>query len=297
MVERVKRIGDLQPLLYWIRERENIRIRKEVNKELPPWTQDPILNAYRFTNVRRRDDRVSRWLQKNVLTKKNLELAGEDSFILFTALCRWINWPPTIDRIMKAGLWVKMSDWQDIAEVIKMCAAEGKAFTGAYMVTNAGWKDKPKSDFVTGPVLESLVEVIDELKARLEKRSKKAVWELMVRQKYWKAFMAGQVVDDWSWTALLTHPKDAFTWAPQGPGSVRGYNRLMGYALEETHEQEFWCQELVRIREAVIAALGSEFNDVDLMSIQNTLCECDKYLRVKNGEGKPRSLYKPETAY
>jgi hypothetical protein len=31
--------------------------------------------------------------------------------------------------------------------------------------------------------------------------------------------------------------------------------------------------------------------EMDFSDVPNILCETDKYLRVKNGEGKPRALY------
>jgi hypothetical protein len=54
---------------------------------------------------------------------------------------------------------------------------------------------------------------------------------------------------------------------------------------------------LQAIREGVLSDLGSDFADLTLMDIQNCLCEFDKYERVRLGEGRPRSYYKPETAY
>lgn len=300
MVARIRLRGRLEPLLYWIRERENIRLRKEVQGLPPPWTDDPILQKYRFTNVRRKDDRVSRWLQHHILGRKKVfDAAGEDSFIVFTALCRWINWPPTIDRIMKKGLWpVPNPDREDIAHVIgEQISEEGKAFTSAYMITTSGWKYKDKASFVTGPVLDGLIAVIDELKARLEKGYKQRVWELLVTRKFWGPFLSGQVVDDWTWSPLMRHPKDQFTWAPQGPGSVRGYNRIMRAPLHDRHSMDFWCRELQAIREDVITQLGDEFSDMTLMDVQSTLCEIDKYLRIKNREGEMRAYYKPETRF
>ena len=50
--------------LYWIKERESIRKKKEAGNP-KPWTDDPILQNYRFCNVRRMDDTVSQWLLKN----------------------------------------------------------------------------------------------------------------------------------------------------------------------------------------------------------------------------------------
>jgi hypothetical protein len=36
---------------------------------------------------------------------------------------------------------------------------------------------------------------------------------------------------------------------------------------------------------------------MDFSDVPNILCETDKYLRVKNGEGKPRALYVPGRGY
>ena len=36
---------------------------------------------------------------------------------------------------------------------------------------------------------------------------------------------------------------------------------------------------------------------IDLSDIQNCLCEVDKYLRVKQGEGRPRAQYIPGRGY
>ena len=46
------------PLIEWMVKREDLRKRKEARAK--QWTDDLILHKYRFTNVRRRDDRVSR---------------------------------------------------------------------------------------------------------------------------------------------------------------------------------------------------------------------------------------------
>ena len=46
--------------LYFVAERELVRHRKESGTP-GPWTDDPVLQQYRFTNVRRRDDRMTKW--------------------------------------------------------------------------------------------------------------------------------------------------------------------------------------------------------------------------------------------
>jgi hypothetical protein len=47
----------------------------------------------------------------------------------------------------------------------------------------------------------------------------------------------------------------------------------------------------------VVERLGPDYENLTLMDTQNQLCEADKYERVRLGQGRPRSLYKPEGAY
>ena len=48
--------------LYWIEERESIRRKKEELRLEPPWTEDKILQEFKFCQVFREDDRTSRWV-------------------------------------------------------------------------------------------------------------------------------------------------------------------------------------------------------------------------------------------
>jgi hypothetical protein len=51
-------------LIAWIAEREAIRIRRESGAP-QPWTNDPIMQAWSFCNVRREHDRTTIWTAKN----------------------------------------------------------------------------------------------------------------------------------------------------------------------------------------------------------------------------------------
>jgi hypothetical protein len=123
------------------------------------------------------------------------------------------------------------------------------------------------------------------------------VWRELKNIKYFGVFMAGQCVDDWTWTPLLNKATDIYTWAPQGPGSVRGFNRIMDRPLKTKIPMEEWLFQLKAWRQLIIDRLGPSFEDLTLMDCQSVLCETDKFLRVKYGEGRPRSKYRPETAY
>ena len=51
-------------LAYWIEERERIRELKEAGAP-KPWSEDAIFQTTYFCNVRREDDKVTKWVRKN----------------------------------------------------------------------------------------------------------------------------------------------------------------------------------------------------------------------------------------
>src|SRR5262245_5824366 len=83
-----------EPLLYWIQEREAIRLRREAGQPAP-WTNDPILAAWRFCNVRRECDRVTIWIRDNWREPHN-----DDLDLWFAmAVARLVNWPDSLAAI------------------------------------------------------------------------------------------------------------------------------------------------------------------------------------------------------
>lgn len=67
----VLRIGVLNSLYEFITERYSIYKKREKGLE-PPWSDSQIFNTYKFTNVRREHDKVSKWLIDNISTNNNL---------------------------------------------------------------------------------------------------------------------------------------------------------------------------------------------------------------------------------
>ena len=59
----------------YARERYRIRLKRNAG-ESKPWTDDPILAQYSFTEVFREDDKTTRWLRENV----------RDTFIIVCAM-------------------------------------------------------------------------------------------------------------------------------------------------------------------------------------------------------------------
>ena len=54
----------MQAFFDFMIERERIRVAKEANRPFP-WTDNEVLREHKFTNVKREDDRTTRWMRKN----------------------------------------------------------------------------------------------------------------------------------------------------------------------------------------------------------------------------------------
>jgi hypothetical protein len=287
-------IPNYQPLWNWVREREQIRLRKEVHRDAQPWTLDPIFATYRFCNVRRENDRGTIWIRENIRGPYH------DDPMLWLMLCigRQINWPDTLAQLISDGAWPDQENFQptEMTMVLNKRKLMGqKVYTGAYMISAPSTKGADKQAYISETVIGDLWKRRDIFEKHLAGvPTLRRTHELIMRSNGWGQFMAYQAVVDMRFTHLLQHAGDALTWAAAGPGTLRGLNRLHGRGLNFALSQEQALKEMRAIYEIVESetAVAMDFSDVP-----NILCETDKYLRVKKGEGKPRALYVPGRGY
>ena len=61
---------NVERFFYWINERHAIYQRRNMGVPRSEWTEDPILQEYKFTNPFRENDRVTLWMRNN-WTKPN----------------------------------------------------------------------------------------------------------------------------------------------------------------------------------------------------------------------------------
>jgi hypothetical protein len=114
-------------LLYWIEERQSIYTKKEILNINKPWTQDNILLNYRFCNVYRENDRVSKWIFTHWYAPNH------DSSQLAFAACvaRHFNWPNTLEALEFPSEWQPDKARRILKnrrDVLKL-----KVYTGAYI--------------------------------------------------------------------------------------------------------------------------------------------------------------------
>jgi len=281
---------DYTPLWYWIREREAIRIKKELGM-LPPWTGDEILAAYRFCNVRREDDAVTRWIDTHV----RQPYRDHPRLWFMLAICRQINWPDTIAELIRSGAW-PTDDHFTPAQVTQVLAARrargNKVYTGAYLIPAPPERGADKQAYVAEVVLGDLWQRSDEFSAHFAAApTMQGTHERLRRSLGWGDFLAYQAVVDMRFSErLLASAPDRDRWAAAGPGTLRGLNRIHERALVAIPSQAQALDEMRAIYQIAERETGVS---LDFSDVPNVLCETDKYLRVLLGQGKPRAKYVP----
>ena len=276
----------------WINERHAIyQFRAEGHP--PPWTDDPILSAYKFTNPFRENDRVTVWMRENWTRPNDNRPHGE--IIFNCCLFRMVG----TSEFAKAHGWVHEWDPRSTCELITdRIAQKLRTFTGAYIISNQGLR-LSKAEVVTEYFLTPIWENKEHLaEVSATTQSLQATHKAMTPYNGWGGggFMAYEVVTDLNHTPVLASAEDRFTWANAGPGAVRGLHRIHGRDLRKDISQPQANEEMLALLHEAHKYIGShiELTDVDMRVIEHSLCEWDKYERVRLGQGKPRSKFDPQ---
>lgn len=276
MTYRVNELAD------FIVERYNIFIARAEEKP-KPWTEDAILQQYRFCNVYRELDTVTQWIADEWRTPN-----WQDPDLWFAmAVARWVNWPDTLNEI---GYPVPWDPDHFVERVYDRKTRGEKVWTGAYMIgTQGNAKDKPL--FIAENVLQPLWDRREELRPQAG-MSLEDFARPIINTKNQGTFMVGQIVADIKYAnEHLLKADDWWTWTVSGPGSRRGLNRVMGRDLTKGWNDKDFNTQMKDLRERINDALPPWMEELHAQDLQNCLCEFDKYERTRLGEGRPRSSY------
>jgi hypothetical protein len=277
------------PLFYWINERHRIWWNKDLMNGPKPWTADPILQRYRFCNVFRELDKVTQWVRDHI--RKPYADSEHLWHMMFTA--RFINWPDTLAELIKLGVWYPNNefDWRATVAALDTRGARGdQVWTNAYTVSTNG-NAMPKPLYIVRGVLETAWQNRLAL-ARAARQGLRVFCQEAQRIGGIGGFMAYEAACDLRWCpGWLDKAPDISTWANAGPGAKRGLNRLHGRPLDKSVREDQAVQEMKHLLDLAPLYLEKHMPELEMRDIEHSLCETDKYLRVKLGEGKPRSLY------
>jgi len=281
-IEDVKQLQVEERYLYWIKERTDIYNRRKAGKP-KPWTDDEIMLRYKFCNVRRMNDRVSQWLYTNWYKP----MFNHPNMVIAAVLARQLNNTEALASIgFPSGKW----EPNDIEAILNSRALQGlKNFSGAYMIT--GTLGGTKVHQIIQKVVTPIYRAIQSSELVIDCSSMETTWALLCKYPGFGSFIAGQVVADLRWAMKGTW-KDKFKWAPKGPGSRRGINRLLGIPKGTSMTQAKFNVEFDKVIHLCDSNLPAYvIQHLEAIDFQNTLCEFDKYERTLWEGRRPKQLY------
>lgn len=266
----------------FINEREAIRVRKESGQPWP-WTTDLILRHNHFCNVRREDDKVTRWLAVNWRTAHADDL---DLWFALTIFRRGFNNPSVGEEL---GYPVPWNPHNYLAIYKRRQSAKLPFLRPAYMTPGPAGKSG-------GNICELQVQYIFNSlwanRAHVRPRPDDTLASFYTRldeQYCCGGFYAAQVVADLKY-AQLKDAQDWPTFVVSGPGSRRGLNRILGRHKDAKWKEQEWVEAFRELEAAISPLLPTRLHSQDL---QNAICEWDKRERARLGEGRVRE-YQPK---
>jgi alpha-glutamyl/putrescinyl thymine pyrophosphorylase clade 1 len=290
------RFAFLKPLVptrvfqtYWkfAAERQRIFLRR-IRGEPQPWTQDPILGTYKFTNAYRASDRVSQYLVRNVIysgTQTNKEVSFRT--LLFKFFNRIDTW-----ELLQSG--VQQICWEGYSyeryDTLISAALDGghRIYSAAYIMPSGGGTFQRKHRMHLR-LLEKMMN--EELPERIT--SCKTMHDAFLLLRSYPTigdFLAYQYVTDLNYSEMLNFSENEFTVA--GPGARDGIRKCFSdvggmsdaEVIRLIAQAQFECFKIEGIR---FPSLWGR--PLQLIDCQNLFCEVDKYSRVAHPELTGRS--------
>lgn len=269
---------------YWhfAAERQRVFYRR-LRGERGPWTMDPILAEYRFTNAYRAADRVSQYLIRHVAYEGD-QAVEEVAF-----------------RILLFKLFNKISTWELLREefdtpsartfsvekydaVLTRAFARGRRLYSAAYIMPAAFPGVPRKHLTHLALLRTMLD--DRLPERIASaKSMQAAYDALLAYRGIGPFLAYQLVTDLNYSSVVEFSEMEFVMP--GPGALSGIRKCFG-DLGDYSEADL-IRLVAERQEEEFAARGINFEDLwgrrlQLIDCQNLFCEVDKYARVAHPE-------------
>lgn len=268
--------------LYWYfaYERQNIFIKK-LNGEKPPWTEDKILQEYKFCNSYRVNDRVSQYLLKNVIYNGNNYNDRDMIFriILFKLFNKESTWELLENKT--GEIILENFEFDKYSKVLENTISNGeKIYNDAYIscANKAFGYDRKHNNHLA--LLQKMF-IEDKLDENIIKaKTMEEGFNLIKSYPLIGDFMAYQLITDINYSEVVDFSEMEFTVA--GPGSSRGIKKCFESIGDLSKEEiiKYMCNN----QDKEFKRLGLNFKRIgnrplQLIDCQNIFCELDKYCR------------------
>jgi hypothetical protein len=285
---------NIQQFFEFMNERHAVYLRR-ANGHPWPWTLDPILQTYKFTNVYRELDRGTVHCREAI---REPYAAHPELFFNIAAYRRY-----NLIETQQALGYIEDYDADRYTQhMFQRRASGGQIFTGAHMLCGnirdaSGYMPPTKIEQIFNISFAILWNKRRELEPQPGDTLEMAFNRLDGKVPGYGHFITYEVITDLRWTRYLCNAADILTWANPGPGAIRGIVRLMGQdARHGTKDFPSRAECIMAMR--TLLELSPEYlaywmDPLEMRDVEHSLCEWDKYMRVLTGEGKPRSKFVP----
>jgi len=262
-------------------ERQRIFCNRQT-RSLPPWTMDPILSSFKFTNVYRASDRVSQFLIRNVIYAGDNDPAEVIFRVLLFKLFNKIETWQLLEQELGSITTVNFRVEKFACVLNKAFEAGARIYSGAYIMP-AGAKT-----FKSTRKHEAHLQLLDfMLKDKLTKKiisakSLEQVFQILRSYPLVGDFLAFQYAIDINYSEVTNFSESEFVAA--GPGAKSGLCKCFANLAGLTSENVI--RLVTELQEKEFNRRGIEFKwlggrRLQLIDIQNVFCEIDKYARVR----------------
>ena len=274
--------------LYWYFASERQRIfERRVAGDAGPWTDDPILQAFKFCNVFRAADRVSQFLLRNV-AYGNEHVSPEDRIfqvVAFRLFSRIETWRTLIDLLGHAPTLEDLVSGAFETCIERVRQKNGRLYTGAFILCAAKAYGESLKHLNHVRLLQHMF-VGDRLAVSLlGSRSLGEMFRALRTYPLIGDFMAYQCAIDLNYTEFFDFSENDFT--RPGPGALRGIKKVFESVGEYSPEDVVqWMvarqdDEFRRLRLPFGGLWGRRLHAIDC---QGLFCETDKYCREARPE-------------
>ncbi|MBT2234414.1 nucleotide kinase domain-containing protein [Nonomuraea sp. NEAU-A123] len=265
---------------YWrfAAERQRVYERKLAG-QVGPWTADPILARYRFTNCYRASDRVSQHLITQVIYRGPSEWSEVFFRVMLFKLFNRISTWRLLTAVLGEISWANYS-WQAYDAVLSGAFSEGqRLYSPAYVIPQPplGELRKHRNHLR----LLELMMATDAPAKIASATTMAAAFEVLKGYPGLGDFLAFQFLIDLNYTSVLSFSEMDFVVA--GPGARDGIRKCFGLGAQGVEAEVI--RYMADMQEVQFERLGLEFSGLfgrrlQLIDCQNLFCEVDKYSRV-----------------
>ena len=288
--------------LYWYfaYERQNI-FWKKINGENAPWTNDKILQEYKFCNSYRVNDRVSQYLLKNVIYNGK-KYSNEDMLfriLLFKLFNKESTWELLINNFEDVTL--KTFSMEEYSKVLEEDILNGvKIYNDAYIsCANKAFGYDRKHDNHLALLNKMFKE--DRIQEKIIKcKTMEEAFNIIKSYPLIGNFMSYQLVTDINYSEVVDWKEDEFTVV--GPGSRRGIKKCFidkGNMTDEDIIKYMYKHQDIEFKRLNLEFKRISNRPLQLIDCQNIFCELDKYCReaipnLKSNRTKIKKHYVPK---